>query len=292
MPTLLETSSQRLIVAAELGGAVLGWDWRSAAGAWLPLFRPSAEAERDPYALACFPLLPWANRVSQGGFALDGRHLDLALNRQGEPFPIHGDAWLQPWSVRSQDPDTLTLALDSSRPAASPYHFEATQQFRLHPDGLDIVLQARALDAFALPYGIGLHSCFADAAGASLQASSSGVWMPGGADPGERRLEPVPAQWACSSPRPVSDLVVDHCFDGWDGQAQIDWPQRGLRLRLRTTPAERQFQLCRRAGQDSIWFEPVSHPVDAFHLPGMPGLRMLAAGETITLTLEMRVMAA
>ena len=32
------------------------------------------------------------------------------------------------------------------------------------------------------------------------------------------------------------------------------------------------------ADADFFCFEPVSHPVDAFHLPGMPGLRTLAAG--------------
>ena len=29
-------------------------------------------------------------------------------------------------------------------------------------------------------------------------------------------------------------------------------------------------------------FEPVSHPVNAHNLPGMPGLTLLAAGETLT----------
>ena len=36
-------------------------------------------------------------------------------------------------------------------------------------------------------------------------------------------------------------------------------------------------------------FEPVSHPIDAFHLPGRPGLRVLAQGEVLELRVQLRV---
>jgi len=35
-------------------------------------------------------------------------------------------------------------------------------------------------------------------------------------------------------------------------------------------------------------FEPVTHPIDAFQMPGLPGLRVLQTCESLTLQLEWR----
>ncbi len=289
MKTTLESPSQRLIVDPALGGAVLRWDWRLPDGSWTPLFRPSPEGATDLYQLACFPLAPWANRVSAGGFEVAGRHYPLACNRSGEPFPIHGDAWLQVWSLDACTPDTLTMVLDSARPQHSPYRFSARQHFELLPDGLRMILEVRSLDAHALPYGLGFHPYFADAPGSVLQVASSGVWLREGDHLTARHQQPVPAAWSFETPRPVRTLEVDHCFTGWDGHALIAWPDRGLQLRMSAAPCSGHLQICRPAGADYLVFEPVGHAVDAFHLPGMPDLRLLRHGEALSLVMDLRV---
>jgi len=35
-------------------------------------------------------------------------------------------------------------------------------------------------------------------------------------------------------------------------------------------------------------FEPVTHPIDAFHLEGRPGLKTLAKGESLSLDVQWR----
>ncbi len=35
-------------------------------------------------------------------------------------------------------------------------------------------------------------------------------------------------------------------------------------------------------------FEPVTHPIDAFHQPGQPGLRVLHTGESLSLQVQWR----
>ena len=35
-------------------------------------------------------------------------------------------------------------------------------------------------------------------------------------------------------------------------------------------------------------FEPVTHPIDAFHVPGRPGLHVLRTGESLTLHVQWR----
>ena len=46
--------------------------------------------------------------------------------------------------------------------------------------------------------------------------------------------------------------------------------------------------LFRKATGDHFCLEPVSHPIDAFHLPGQAGLQMLKKGESLTLALSWR----
>ena len=62
--------------------------------------------------------------------------------------------------------------------------------------------------------------------------------------------------------------------------ASVRWPARRVRLTVAATPALGTCILYS-PGRAAPFFclEPVSHPVDAFHLPGAPGLRVLQPGE-------------
>jgi aldose 1-epimerase len=42
----------------------------------------------------------------------------------------------------------------------------------------------------------------------------------------------VPPQWNFSASRKIDGVVLDNCFDGWDGRAAISWPKRRLQLAL------------------------------------------------------------
>src|SRR6202166_875426 len=63
----LANAQLRLDVAPALGGGITRFDWRSD-GALVPIFRPCLEptAATDPNELACYPLLPYSNRIGAG----------------------------------------------------------------------------------------------------------------------------------------------------------------------------------------------------------------------------------
>jgi aldose 1-epimerase len=44
----------------------------------------------------------------------------------------------------------------------------------------------------------------------------------------------------------------------------------------------------RKTTGDHFCLEPVSHPIDAFHQPGQPGLQVLEQGESLTLAVSWR----
>ncbi|MBB5390663.1 MULTISPECIES: aldose 1-epimerase [unclassified Herbaspirillum] len=278
----LQSGRQRLHVMPELGGSIAAWDWHKGSR-WLPLLRPWDAASRDLYSTACFPLLPWSNRITEGGFAFGGKQHAIKPNRTGEPYPIHGDSWLQAWRVASHAQDRMTLELDSRHFDGNPYVYHARQLFTLRDNALEIELRVTNAGDAALPFGLGLHPYFLCDARTRLQFRSRGAWM-SGADPiptGFTRK--LPPGWDYNRPAALDGPLIDNCYEGWDGLAMIEDPARGLRLQMHTQDRSGYTLLYRPPGLGYFCLEPITHPIDAFHMPNRPGLIDLAPGEDMVL---------
>src|SRR5437762_883488 len=66
-------------IAPAAGGAVASYRWwhNGAAVDWLRPADPSAIDRRDAGAMACFPLVPYSNRIRDGRFEFAGRSIQL-----------------------------------------------------------------------------------------------------------------------------------------------------------------------------------------------------------------------
>lgn len=275
--TLRSAGLQAEILPA-VGGGLARLDWLRGGDA-VPLLRalPDDFAGTPlPGQLACFPLLPWSNRMAPSGFAFEGRRHVPAPNRAGEPCPIHGDGWQQAWRVAEHDDASLLLTLD--RRDAAPFAYSADLRYTLADDVLSVELSVRNEGLHALPFGLGLHPWMPDPPGACLQARAQGVWMAG---PDKLPLTRVglPAHWRFDQPTALPQDGVDNVFEGWDGTARIAWPGRGVALELAADMD--YFILYVPPGRDFFCFEPVDHPINAHNLPGYPGLTVLAPEETL-----------
>ena len=61
------------------GGAIRDFSWRGQ-----DIFRPTpADAGDDPFDVACFPMVPYANRVANGRFNFAGRAVQLETKLAG-----------------------------------------------------------------------------------------------------------------------------------------------------------------------------------------------------------------
>src|SRR5690606_18211082 len=136
--TWLHHVSQQLGLTPSLGGGVAAWqmDHPERPEDRLYLWRPWGGSP-DRYRLASFAMVPWANRIGEGGLEHDGHFYPMPCNRGGEPYPIHGDAWLQAWSLQQPADNRLVMTLRSEGHQGSPYHYEAKQTFTLVDGGLD-----------------------------------------------------------------------------------------------------------------------------------------------------------
>lgn len=275
---VLRNASLLAEIVPGIGGGLARLDWLGGgqAVALLRALPPEAPGVPTPSQLACFPLLPWSNRMSPSGFDFEGRQYVPAPNRAGEPCPIHGDAWQQAWQVMQHTETTLTLTL--ARPDAAPFSYEAELRYTLDGAALRLDIAVRNTGAEALPFGIGLHPWMPDPQGALLQAVADGVWFSG---PDKLPLirKEVPGNWRFDMPAALPQDGVDHVFDGWPGRARIAWPGRGVALELDADMD--YFILYVPPGRDFFCVEPVDHPINAHNLPGRPGLSVLAPGATL-----------
>lgn len=271
------------VLSAEIfpqsGAGLARLDWIGG-GASVPLLRPwtSAEAPERVNQLGCFVLVPWSNRMA-GGFSCDGVHFPIAPNREGDPLPIHGHGWEHPWTVAESSESDATLVLERR---GTPFSFDARIRYALVENALEVTLSVTNRGAQRLPFGLGLHPYLPRTAGVTLQAKAETLWIPG-PDKLPVRAEPVPAAWSFQEARTLPPDVIDHVFEGWDGHAEVHWPERGLRLALDSDA--RYCIVFTPAGADFFCIEPVDHRIDAHNGEGGPerhGLTMLDIGASLT----------
>ncbi len=286
-PLTLTDGIAEVVVRPDLGGGLAAYDLL-VSGTRRRLFRRAPAATADPFALACNPLLPWSNRISSGGFRFAGRLHPLAANWPGEVCPLHGNGFLSPWQLAYHAADAATLRLHSDGPG--PFRYSAELCYRLDQGALAMRLTVRHRGAGRLPYGLGFHPWLVRSAATTLRAPAQAVWLEDARHLPERCV-PVAQrpEWDFTAPRRLPDGWINNGFVGWDGGAEIAWPDRGLALAI-DTRAEAAVASALSAyivyspgsEADFFCFEPVSHPVDAHNLAGQPGLFVLAPGDSAT----------
>src|SRR3954465_15394640 len=90
------------------GGLILGFWPRGDDGRLQALMRSGTD-DAGPLQSACFPLLPFGNRLRGNRFRFDGNTHHLQPNVGFDPLYLHGDGWLGDWSVVEQADDRVVL---------------------------------------------------------------------------------------------------------------------------------------------------------------------------------------
>ncbi|MCP1418675.1 aldose 1-epimerase [Pseudomonas laurylsulfativorans] len=275
--TLLELEDEftRLTLAPELGASIVNWSVRSTGQPLLRHADAHALNTGLPGKLGCFPLIPWSNRIADGGFDCPDGWLALAPNSLTDPLPIHGSAWQQPWQVVSTTADEVVLQLHS----ATPFAYRARQRVHLSEGKLSIELSVVHLAERAAWHGLGLHPYLPRTTNTQLKAAARHVWLCDEAKlPTE--LSALPVEWDFEQLKPLPETLVDNGFCEWDGHCLIRQPDLGYELDCQATGSDYYLLYCP-VGLGFFCIEPVSHPVNAHHLPGRPGLRLLEQGQSV-----------
>jgi aldose 1-epimerase len=238
-------------------------------------------------SMACFPMVPFVNRLHRGRFGHAGRTIFLERNSP-DAHPLHGQGWLSAWEARVLGDGLAQLSM-TGRGKDWPWHYEATQRFELTAESLTITLGLHNLADEAFPFGLGLHPFFPRATEALLQAPCRRIWSRDEAGiPTE--AGPIPAEFDFSEPRRVADATLDHCFDGWSGQAMMSWPAEDVSLVMETEGCS-YLQIYSPAGEPYFCAEPMTARPDAFNAreSDIAGLDVIEPGGRRQISLRLRV---
>ncbi|HTY94753.1 MAG TPA: aldose 1-epimerase [Steroidobacteraceae bacterium] len=272
---VLRNADGRLTLDAAHGGAIRDFSWRG-----LAVLRPAAAGTgSDPFATACFPLVPYANRIAHGRFAFAGRSVQLRRNWDRDPHPLHGQGWRCAWSIGNATATRAVLTYDGGGDDW-PWRYRAEQGFALLEDGLEVRLSIENRSGSAMPGMLGLHPYFPAAGVASVAARTRTLWLTD-AEALPVEAVPTPPEYSFDAPRPPTAVALDHCFDDWDGVASVRWPDRALTV---TATGCRSLHVYAPAGGDFFCLEPQTAAAGALNR-GSGEVARLAPGER----LEMRV---
>ena len=281
-PLTLLNGHLRCDLSPDLGGCV--------AGLWFgeqQVLRSTPASELQNVRVSgSYPLIPYSNRVGYRLLHWAGQDYVLPQNFAPEPHSIHGVGWERAWAVEEASASHAVLAYRHAADVAWPFAFDSRQTLTLAGDALELQMSITNRADVTAPVGLGWHPYFAKSAATQIRFATAGRWEMGADKLPTQRLSHTGLDTDCRS------LEVDHCFDGWDGQLQLE--DGGLRIRVTsdlgclvvfTTP-----------GRDSIAIEPVSHVNNALALarqtgvtPESLGLRVLQSGETFTARMRIQV---
>lgn len=212
---------------SDQGGVIEGF-WRDTT----PLLRPGKKSGVATDA-SCFPLVPFANRVSGNRFVWQGREYQLQPNVEWDAHYLHGDGWLGEWQCVSHSDDSLCLVYEHR---SGVYHYRVSQAFHLTADTLTVTLSVTNQGAETLPFGTGWHPYFPLSPQTRIQAQASGYWLEREQWLAGEFCEQLPQELDFNQPAPLPRQWVNNGFAGWNGQARIEQPQEGYAIIMETTP--------------------------------------------------------
>jgi aldose 1-epimerase len=278
----IASGDYRLVVAPSRGGSILAFEWRGK-----PLLREATGAEI--LDVACFPLVPYSNRISQGRFNWRGQEVALSPNFPVvDPCnPLHGFGWLSEWSVVEASEGRLRLE-HVYRGGEWPWPYRSELAYQLSEEGLTAVLSLTNLATVAMPAGLGFHPYFPRNSSTRYLGLHRGEWL-SDADALPLRIDLRPSAIDWWHGEPVSSRNVDTVYSGREGALMVAWPDRALALQIDCSPNLPHTSIYAPSGSDWFCIEPVSHLTDALNRAGSgEGMTTLNPGASLVAQIRLR----
>lgn len=232
---------------------------------------------------ALFPMVPLANRVAGNRFRFQGREVVLPQSPVDERFFLHGDGWQSRWQIASHSDTACVLTLRSQHQCG--FDYQAWLRYQLRGNVLRAELTLTHLGQAPMLYGLGFHPWFCFDAQSRLRFSASGYWPEGEHHLPQAWQSDIPADIDFSTPRHGGNRWLNVGYSGWKGVATLEHDVMNITITAQTP----WLMLFRMSGQSFLCLEPQSHPVNAHHMAGQPGLVALGRGESSHFAMEIAV---
>lgn len=269
------------IVDPKRGGSLAALDWED-----IPILRASRPGSM--LDTACFPLVPFSNRIARGAFQFGGRAYKLAPNApQVDPRnPLHGYGWLSEWQVIEAEGNSAIIEHVHAK-GAWPWSYRARQHFTLDDTGLSTQLEVRNLDKKPMPAGLGFHPYFPRNADTVYLGQHRSEWQV------DEECLPVsliqsdrPRDWW--EGKPAGARCVDTAYMSRKGALSIKWPDKGIGARVSPSDNLSVTVVYIPESKEFFCVEPVSHETNAINHLGS-GMAILQVGETLQAAMRIEV---
>jgi len=245
---------------------------------------PKARARAREPALywGCYPMVPWAGRLSHGRIPTSDGEVRLEANLA--PSAIHGLGFDKPWDILERSETAVTMRCEL-RGLGWPFGGNAVQTLRMGADKLELQLEVGGYTR-AGPAGLGWHPWFTRPPSGDIElrvdASEVLVLDADLAPTGEVR--PVTSREDLRSGPRLGDRRLDHVYVRTKSPVLVRWPDLEMRIEydesLRTvvvhTPPE---GVC--VEPQTMW---PNAPVLAAAGVSATGMRTLAPGDSLSAT--------
>ena len=286
----LSSSNLELRLSPSTGGAISRFAYLGA-GDPISILRESRTPLENVLEAASFPLIPYVNRIRGGSFTFRGKEIRLAPNMSGDPSPLHGQGWLNPWSVEQADEASALLSYRHEA-AEWPWAYEARQEFKVDESVLCVSLNCTNTSDEQMPCGLGQHPYFPCSPETKIDTNVTFAWTI------DEKVLPVAKLPAAGrydlSDRRICGQDLDNGFEGWTGRALMSDPDWPYELEL-SSPQARFFQIYSPASGGIFVAEPVTHANAALNAPETDwlelGMRILEPGEGMRLDMRIEVRA-
>ncbi|WP_157664505.1 aldose 1-epimerase [Bordetella genomosp. 9] len=291
----LKHADQCVEISPALGGTILNYRWRDVA-----ILRPTDGVPETARLTACYPLVPFSNRIANGRMAFHGKVYPIPRTVDYAALPMHGLTWQRPWRVASHDDRRAVLFQDYTPEAetpAWPFPFAAEQTFELTGTGLRVTLTVRNTGAAPQPMGVGWHPYFPRTPETRVWADVGDMWVN---DPANLPVRLAPPPSALHTGMAVLHTDYDNVFRDFRGRARIAWPERDAAVTMSADATLSHLVVFTPPGKPHLAVEPVSHMTDAFNrysahggkpVPGVDpetGTAVLAPDRTLHATMFLR----
>lgn len=290
----LHNAESAIDLLPALGGTILRYEWRG-----VPILRPSDGIPALPRLAACYPLLPFSNRIAGGRLAFGGKVYPIARTVDYAALPMHGLAWQRPWTVQEQTGTRVVMTQAYVPPASDapwPFPYQASQTLVLNEDGLHITLALRNTGNRTQPAGLGWHPYFPRTPETRVWADVGEMWV---CDDENLPVRKQAASPALATGERVAETDYDNVFRDFKGHARVAWPERNTAVDLVADAALNHVVIFTPPGKSHIAVEPVTHMTDGFNRYAAAGggtaagkdpdtgTVVLAPGETLSATLSL-----
>lgn len=288
------TAQYDLVVDPDGGGLVCAFRFRQGED-WTDVFSPEPAGagflDRLPL-FGCFPMVPFANRLSEPFLPLGPDRAFFERNWPAENLAMHGVGYLRRWIVDGRSADWISMKTEIEE-AGGMKLGTATQTVRLSDtDGLMMCLGYCHEHEMSMPAGVGLHPWFSapeGEGGTQLRFEASGYFEmgPDQFPTGHRHFE-------CGEETVLGfdRDGLDTCFTGWGGTAILQRPEK--RLEARITSDACLLHCFVSSAFEAICVEPVTHTPNAAHdhrWQDISALPLLHSGQETAVTIQVSLCA-